>query len=268
MAKRKPPRVYTKPQAPTKTKRTGRNASRRESAQDSSNPVARPPTDARIRKRQERARRRGEKSTANSVLELVAIVLIAIALALAIQAFLVKPFQVPSGSMEPTITVGQRFLGNRIGMALEGPHVGEIAVFHPPKSSEEQLCGPEPHVVKPGGPACNAPVAREETGTNFVKRVVAGPGEWLYISEGHAYTSKSQHGPFKREHDPYIRPCAPQKPTCNYPVPIQIPAGHWFMMGDNRGESDDSRFWGPVPTGWFIAGAFATYWPPDRIGSL
>jgi signal peptidase I len=51
-------------------------------------------------------------------------------------------------------------------------------------------------------------------------------------------------------------------------VAITVPAGHWFMMGDNRGESDDSRFWGPVPTGWIIGGAFATYWPPDRIGTL
>ena len=49
---------------------------------------------------------------------------------------------------------------------------------------------------------------------------------------------------------------------------IRIPADHWFMMGDNRGESDDSRFWGPVPTGWIVGGAFATYWPPDKIGIL
>jgi signal peptidase I len=55
---------------------------------------------------------------------------------------------------------------------------------------------------------------------------------------------------------------------CNFLTPIKIPAGRWFMMGDNRGESDDSRFWGPVPTSWIIGGAFLTYWPPDRIGTL
>ena len=71
----------------------------------------------------------------------------------------------------------------------------------------------------------------------------------------------------KREADSYIRPC-PGVAECNFPVAITVPAGHWFMMGDNRGESDDSRFWGPVPTGWIIGGAFATYWPPDRIGIL
>ncbi len=211
--------------------------------------------------------RKQPKSTLASMAELVVIIAVALGLALGIQAVIAKPYRIPTGSMEPTLEIGQRVIGNRIGMALNGPHVGEIAVFHPPKSAEEQLCGPEPNVARAGGPACDAPVAQEEMGTNFIKRVVAGPGEWLYIKEGHAYTSKSQNGPFKREHDPYIRPCKPlQKPSCNYPVPIKIPPGHWFMMGDNRGESDDSRFWGPVPTGWFIAGAVGTYWPPDRIG--
>jgi signal peptidase I len=71
----------------------------------------------------------------------------------------------------------------------------------------------------------------------------------------------------KRESDPYIRQCG-SGGFCNFPKTITIPPGHYFMMGDNRGESDDSRFWGPVPDKWVIGVAFFTYWPPDRVGTL
>jgi signal peptidase I len=200
------------------------------------------------------------KSRTNSLVELVVIVLVAVGLALGIQAFLVKPYRIPSGSMKPTLAEGQRVLVNRIGMRLNGPHVGEIVVFHPPKNADNEVCGPTPHMVNPGGAACSQPEPNESS-TNFIKRVVAGPGDVIYIKEGHVYRNG------KREADSYIRECG-GVPECNFPKPITIPAGHWFMMGDNRGESDDSRFWGPVPTKWIIGGAFATYWPPDRIGFL
>jgi signal peptidase I len=63
----------------------------------------------------------------------------------------------------------------------------------------------------------------------------------------------------------YILPCQGGS-SCNLPEEITIPPDHYFMMGDNRGSSDDSRFWGPIPRDWIIGKAFATYWPPDRIG--
>ena len=65
------------------------------------------------------------------------IVAIAVMLALGIQAFVLKPYKIPSGSMEPTLKVGQRVLANRIGMDVNGPYVGEIAVFHPPKDADQ-----------------------------------------------------------------------------------------------------------------------------------
>ncbi|MGH2834830.1 MAG: signal peptidase I [Solirubrobacteraceae bacterium] len=201
-----------------------------------------------------------EKSRTNSLIELVVIVLVAIGLALAIQAWIVKPYRIPSGSMEPTLKVGQRVLVDRVGMHFGGPKVGQIVVFHPPKVAEQQVCGPAPHMVTPGSAPCASAVP-EESSTNFIKRIVAGPGDTLYIKEGHAYRNG------KRESDSYIAQCGGGS-ECNFPTPIKIPAGHWFMMGDNRGESDDSRFWGPVPTSWIIGQAFATYWPPDRIGTL
>ena len=225
--------------------------------------------------RAKRPKRVRPKGTAAAIVELVLLVAVVLGLALGIQAFLVKPYRIPSGSMEPTLKIGQRILADRIGMSISGPHVGEIVVFHPPKGADQEnesegetICGTTGRAVNSGhGPACSEPVTHEASVT-FIKRVVAGPGEWLYIKEGHAYTSKSRHGPFKREHDPYINPCESKDPECNFPVPIQIPKDHWFMMGDNRGNSEDSRFWGPVPTSWILGQAFLTYWPPDRMGTL
>jgi signal peptidase I len=204
------------------------------------------------------------KSTLNSLIELVVIIAIALGLALAIQAWIIKPYKIPSGSMEPTLAIGQRVLVNRIGMDFGKPHVGEIAVFHPPEGAEQEECGPTPHVISLGGAACDSPIAKEAS-VNFIKRIVAGPGDEIYVKEGHVYRKAAGKTTFVREKDSYIRECGASQ-ECNFPTPIKIPPGHWFMMGDNRGESDDSRFWGPVPTGWIIGGAVATYWPPDRIG--
>ena len=200
------------------------------------------------------------KSATSSIVELAVIIVIALGLAFGIQAFIIKPYRIPSGSMEPTLTVGQRVLVNRLSARFSKPHIGEITVFHPPAAATQQLCGTVPHVVKLGGAACDEPELKKSS-VNFIKRIVAGPGDVISIVEGHVIRNGV------REKDSYIRECG-SNPECNFPTPIKIPAGHWFMMGDNRGESDDSRFWGPVPESWIIGGAFATYWPPDRIGTL
>jgi signal peptidase I len=199
------------------------------------------------------------KSAGGSLLELVLIVAVALGLALGIQAFLVKPYRIPSPSMEPTLEVGQRVLVNRLGNDFSNPHVGEILVFHPPKGAESDQCGAR-HT---SNQACPAPVPKKDS-VNFIKRVVAGPGDVIRIVDGHVLRNG------KREKDGYIaNSCQdPDAQGCDLPVPIKIPPGHWFMMGDNRGHSDDSRFWGPVPKSWIIGGAFATYWPPRRIGIL
>jgi signal peptidase I len=201
-------------------------------------------------------RKKRKRSAKNSLLELAVIVAVAVGLAFLIQAYVIKPYRIPSGSMEPTLQVGQRVLVNRIGMDLGNPHVGEIVVFHPPKEAEQEICG----VAHPASSVCPES-QKEQSGVNFIKRIVAGPGDTISVQHGHVYLNG------KREHDPYIRPCG-ESSECNFPTPVKIPPGHWFMMGDNRGDSDDSRYWGPVPTSWIIGEAFATYWPPDRIGTL
>jgi signal peptidase I len=212
---------------------------------------------------------KSSKSLTASVVELVVIVAVALGLALTIQALIIKPYRIPSGSMEPTLQVNQRVLVNRLETDFGKPHVGEIAVFHPPEGAEQGICGPAPHTVKPGGAPCDEPIAKQDSSVNFIKRVVAGPGDELYVKEGHAFRKAVGTSTFVEEKDSYIKPCEPTSlPECNFPTPIKIPPNHWFMMGDNRGHSDDSRFWGPVPISWIIGGAFFTYWPLNRIGGL
>jgi signal peptidase I len=214
-----------------------------------------------------KTRKKKSKSTVGALVELAVIIAIALGLALGIQQWIVKPYRIPSGSMEPTLSIGQRVLVNRIGMDFSEPHVGEIAVFHPPSVAEQQLCGEPAHPIKLGGAACAEPNPKHSD-VNFIKRIVAGPGDEISIREGHVFRRAKGTGAFVQEKDSYIKRCLPGQAQCNFPTPIKIPPGHWFMMGDNRGESDDSRFWGPVPTGWIIGGAFATYWPINKIGLL
>jgi signal peptidase I len=210
--------------------------------------------------------KKSEKSPAGSLVELVVIVAVALGLALGIQAVLVKPYQIPSPSMVPTLVVGQRVLVNRIGERFSEPRVGDVTVFHPPAaatgdqpgfSGEDSECGAEPDE----GSACAKPVSRRSD-QNYIKRVVAGPGDTLAVVDGHVVRNG------KRQDEPYIQERCEGGSSANFPEPIRIPAGHWFMMGDNRECSEDSRFWGPVPAKWIIGGAFATYWPPKRIGLL
>jgi signal peptidase I len=201
------------------------------------------------------------KSPAKSVLELILTVGIAVGLAVLIQAYIVKPYKIPSGSMEPTLTINQRVLTNRL---ISHPSVGDVVVFHPPEGATppgngNPMCG-DPSQGAGHSQACDLPT-RQESSQTFIKRVVAGPGDTLQIIDGHVYRNG------KREKDPYIYQCGGD-PSCTFRTAIKIPAGDYFMMGDNRGASDDSRFWGPVPDKWVIGVAFFTYWPPDRIGFL
>jgi signal peptidase I len=198
------------------------------------------------------------KSTAKSLIELVVTVAIAVALALLIQAFVVKPYRIPSPSMVPTLKIGQRILANRL---ISHPSVGDIVVFHPPRGADSAspICG-NPNQGGGHDQPCDLPTSQESSQT-FIKRVVGGPGDRLEILNGHVIRNGV------REKDSYIAPCAGDG-SCNFRKSIVVPPGHYFMMGDNRGASDDSRFWGPVPDSWVIGVAFFTYWPPDRIGFL
>jgi signal peptidase I len=198
-----------------------------------------------------------QQSGAGQLAELAGIVVVALALALTIQALIVKPFRIPSESMVPTLAVSQRVLVDRVSFRFSEPERGDIVVFKPPAGADTGLCGVEPH---PGDAACSSPTD-DRSDTNFIKRIVAEPGDRLRVVEGRVIIN----GEVQRE--PFIRPSA-DCPICNLPREITIPAGHFFMMGDNRGESADSREWGPIPKEWIIGNAFFTYWPPGRLGPL
>jgi signal peptidase I len=197
-----------------------------------------------------------QKSGHNSLVELVIIVAVALGLALGIQAFLVKPFRIPSESMVPTLEVGQRVLVDRVSFRFGDPDRGDIVVFKPPHGADVGSCG----VEHPSDQPCPKETP-ERSDTNFIKRVVGLPGDHLKVIEGSVYING------KRQDESFARLDA-ECPTCNLPREITIPKGEYYMMGDNRGESADSREWGPVPKKWIIGKAFMTYWPPNRIGLL
>jgi signal peptidase I len=201
-----------------------------------------------------------KKSLAGSVIELAVIVATALGLALGIQAFIVKPYRIPSGSMLPTLGINQRILVDRI--AIGSPQVGDILIFHPPKNYS--VCADpqegENQEGQDGARACDV-AQRQPSSETFVKRVVGLPGDHLRIVGGHVIRNGVH------EKDSYIIPCDGAG-SCNFPQSIVVPKGDYYMMGDNRPDSEDSRFWGPVPKAWIIGKAFFTYWPPSRIGFL
>jgi signal peptidase I len=146
-------------------------------------------------------------------------------------------YRVPSGSMAPTFSIGQRVA---VTPLKSQPVLESIVIFHPPENAAQEVCG----APRSTGAACSQP-ERVPASVLFVKRIVAGPGDVVSIIEGHVIRNG------KREHDGYVKACVGTF-ECNFPTPIRIPAGEWFLLGDNRVESDDSRFWGPVPTSWIV----------------
>ena len=162
--------------------------------------------------------------------------------------------------MVPTLDVGQRVLTNRL---INHPSVGDIVVFHPPHGADNQddpICG-NPNQGAGHPQACDTPTA-----TAVEPDVHQARGRRARRPDLDRQRPRvSQRRPGERLL--YTEPCG-GAPSCTFRKPITIPPGDYFMMGDNRGESDDSRFWGPVPDKWVIGVAFFTYWPPDRIGTL
>ena len=200
-----------------------------------------------------------------STVELVLTVAAALFFALTIQAFAVKPYKIPSESMLPTLEPGQRILVDRFSHHLgSDPKLGDVTVFLPPKGAETGTCGRpgEGPSYEQGGPptrrSCSRPTPTRSDSA-YVKRVVGLPGDTIAVVNGHVIRNG------ERVDEPYAIGCVAPACTLN---PITVPRGTYFLMGDNRGNSEDSRFWGPVPRDWIIGKAVVSFWPPGDIGTL
>jgi signal peptidase I len=192
-----------------------------------------------------------------STVELILTLAVAAGIAYLAQAFVVKPYVVPTGSMVPTLQPNDRLIADRLTLDFRNPHRGEIVVFHPPlcksgfnQAPDYNFCNTD-DVSKRVGPS----------GTAFVKRVIGLPGETVWSADGHVWI-KPVHGPAFELQEPYLPPGTIT--TINGRV--HVPQDMYFMMGDNRASSDDSRTWGAEPRGWMIGIARVRYWPLSRLG--
>ena len=146
-------------------------------------------------------------------------------------------FQVPSASMEPALPIGAWILVDPHAYRTHAPAIGDVVVLRPPTGfgSSSNRCGATP----PKGQAC-ARARRGVVATYIPRRIVGLPGDRIAIRHGRVVRNgvPERSGPAK--------PCGGRR-ACELPRPFTVPRGAYYVMGDNRGSSDDSRAWGPVP---------------------
>ncbi|MFH7027419.1 MAG: signal peptidase I [Heteroscytonema crispum UTEX LB 1556] len=164
------------------------------------------------------------------------LVAIALLLALFIRTFIAEPRYIPSESMVPTLHTGDRLVVEKVSYHFHPPHFGDIVVFQPPEELQRR-----------GYPKDQA----------FIKRVIGRPGEEVSIIEGKVYLNDH---PLRED---YIAepPALPMSKRL-------VPPDQFFVMGDNRNDSNDSRYWGFLPKQNIIGHAIFRFWPLNRIGSI
>lgn len=164
--------------------------------------------------------------------ELVLMIGLAFILAATVRTFVVQPFMIPTSSMIPTIQIGERVLANKFIYRFESPKTGDVVVFDDPTNSVPTLIK---RVIAVGGQT-----------VDLVNGVVLVDGEPL--DEPYTYGKPSEPGPV--------------------PLPYTVPEGSVWVMGDNRPNSQDSRWFEAVPLSQIRGEAFVRYWPLNRLGAL
>ena len=166
-------------------------------------------------------------------LEFLVILLVAFALVFGfVRPFIMEAFFIPSESMVPTLEIGDRVFVNKFGYRFWEPERGDIIVFRSVEGQEEDL----------------------------IKRVVAVPGDEVAVRQGVLDVNGEP------QEESYVNNGRPRDRSSYGPT--RISEGEVFAMGDNRGNSRDSRFFGPVPVENIEGEAFMVFWPPTRIGLL
>lgn len=208
--------------------------------------------DTTVSRRSRRERRRTAKK-GGGALEFVVILLVSFVLVFGfIRPFVVEAFFIPSESMVPTLQVGDRVLVNKFIYRFTEPERGDIVVFQsveggplpPPQNPIERVVG----LFRGDGAA-----ARED----LIKRVVGVPGDRIAVRGGTLYLNGEP------QEEPYLNKRFPDRSAA---APTRVPEGHVFVMGDNRANSFDSRFFGPVPEENLIGESLVRFWPPTRVG--
>lgn len=180
-----------------------------------------------------RARTRG-KGHLRTSLEWVAVIVGALAVALIVRTVFVQTFYIPSGSMESTLNIGDRVLVNKLAYKAHEVHRGDVIVFRRP------------------------PGLQSDRINDLIKRVIGLPGETVEGHDGHMYVNGYQLD------EPYVK----TGEVTNDFGPAKVPDGMVWVMGDNRGNSADSRVFGPIPVNLIEGRAFVLVWPLNRLGWL
>jgi len=191
------------------------------------------------------------------LIEDVILVAVAVAVAILVRSLVAQVYYIPSASMDPQLHVDDRIVVSRLAYHLHPVHRGDIVVFKAPAG------------VEPAGRASSDPLVQvihgigvalgmAEDQTVLVKRVIGLPGETVSAHGGRVYI----------DGDLLVEPYLPQGTTTSSFGPVHIPAGYVWVMGDNRGDSEDSRFFGPIPERTIVGRAIWKVWPPWRASFL